>query len=88
MKCIKVFRVDGSRGWYQVAKGQDGNYFLREFCFNGFGMGFSRWTFLGKIKNIEKSDSKKDFMVNFEKSRVVVSLRRISFNPSYRLPNF
>lgn len=88
MKCLKVFRVDCPRGWYQVAKGQNGNYFIRDYGFNGFGMGFTKWAFLGKIKNLEKTDSKKIFMVNFEKSRIVVSIRRISLNPGYRLPNF
>lgn len=87
MKCLKVFRVDCARGWYQVAKGQNGTYFCREYGFNGYAMGFTRWEFLGKIKNIEKGESKKDFMINFEKDRIVVSLRRISFNTGYRLPN-
>ena len=87
MKCLKVFRVDCSNGWYQVAKGENGCYFCRDYGFNGYGMGFSKWEFLGKIKNIEKSDSKKDFMVNFEKTRIVVSLRRIGINPKCRLPS-
>jgi hypothetical protein len=87
MKCVKCYKVDCPRGWYQVARAVNGRYFFREWGFNGFGVGFSKWEPLGRLVKIESRDSKYDCMVIFENSRLVVSLRRVSDGVGIRLPN-
>ena len=91
MKCVKSYIMETARGRYEIAARVDGVYFCREFGFNGYGVGWSKWLKMGRICEIS-SFSGGAVSVLFENclfgSRsAIVEFKRKRINPNYRLPN-
>lgn len=90
MKCLKSYKMHTAGGHYEVAASQEGVYFVREFGFNGFGLGWSKWLKCGKICGIEKRRNSVCVMfencINGSRS-FIIDFKYKKNNPNYRLPN-
>ena len=80
-KCIKLYKIEKE----ELAKSENGEWYCREYGWNGYGYGFSKWQYLGKLIKIERI---KRTYENLNGN--VINERRIhlSFRPSKSIVDF
>ena len=77
-KCINSYVGNDTYGrLVELAERTDGQYFFREYVYNGYGKGFTKWS---KYTNDVVLDSNNDIEYGFQKLRSVGQT-------NYRLPN-
>lgn len=80
-KCVKLYKIEK----IELAKSENNEWYCREYGWNGYGYGFSKWQYLGKIIELERI---KHTYENLNGNEINKKGIRLAFRPAKSVVSF